>query len=73
MTEERRKPTVEEMWSHIGRILTPMGQMPDKASIDDRQLQELYSSLTAADRTFKDLVQVAIFKKEINAIANEKK
>lgn len=50
-----------------------MGQMPDKASIDDRQLQELYSSLTAADRTFKDLVQVAIFKKEINAIANEKK
>jgi hypothetical protein len=73
MTEEKRKPTVEEMWAHVGKILAPMGHMPDKASIDDRQLQELYSSLTAADRTFKDLVQIAIFKKEINAISNEKK
>jgi hypothetical protein len=73
MTEEKRKPTVEEMWAHVGKILAPIGHMPDKASIDDRQLQELYSSLTAADRTFKDLVQIAIFKKEINVISNEKK
>ncbi|NHI02690.1 hypothetical protein DYY67_0387 [Candidatus Nitrosotalea sp. TS] len=68
---EQRKPTLEEMWAHIGKILIPMDQMPDKASMDDKQLQEFYYNLTAADRTFKDLVQVAIFKKEIVAIENE--
>ncbi len=73
MTEKQRKPTLEEMWKHIGRILIPMGQMPDKASMDDKQVQELYSGLIAADRTFKDLVQIAIFKKEITEIENESK
>lgn len=73
MTEQQRKPTLEEMWTYIGKILIPMDQMPDKASMDDKQVQEFYYNLTAADRTFKDLVQVAIFKKEIAAIENEQR
>ncbi|MGI0102542.1 MAG: hypothetical protein ACREA7_08115 [Nitrosotalea sp.] len=73
MTEEQRKLTLEEMWEDIGRILIPLGQMPDKASMDEKQVQEFHSNLTVDDRIFKDLVQVAIFKKEINTIENEKK
>ncbi len=66
MTEEQRKPTLEDMWEYIGKILIPMGLMPDKAGMNYKQVQELYSDLAAADKTFKDLVQVAIFKKELN-------
>lgn len=73
MTVEQSKPTVEEMWAYIGKILIPMDQMPDRASMDDKQIQEFYYNLTVADSTFKDLVQVAIFKNEIAAIENEQK
>ncbi|MGI0087690.1 MAG: hypothetical protein ACREBI_06980 [Nitrosotalea sp.] len=73
MTEDQRKLTLEEMWEDIGRILIPLGQMPDKASMDEKQVQEFYSNLSAAYTIFKDLVQVAILKKEINTMENKQK
>ena len=73
MTAEQRKPTVDEMWAYIGKILIPMDQMPDRTSMNDKQIQEFYYNLTVADSAFKDLVQVAIFKNEIAAIENEQK
>ena len=63
---EQRKPTVEDMLEQIERILATMSHMPDKASIDEKQLQKFYSSLTVADMEFKDLEQIAILKKEID-------
>ncbi|MGI0046833.1 MAG: hypothetical protein ACREBB_06565 [Nitrosotalea sp.] len=64
MTEDQKMLTSEEMWKRIGDILIPLGTMPDKASMDYKQLQELYTSIVAADMTFRDLVQIAILKKE---------
>lgn len=65
-------PTPEEMWKFIGDILIPFDLMPDKASMDYRQVQELYTSLVASDMMFRDLVQIAILKKETAIIRNKR-
>ncbi|MDE1765088.1 MAG: hypothetical protein KGI27_02315 [Thaumarchaeota archaeon] len=70
MTQDQSKPTLEKMWKFIGDILAPLGKMPDKASMDYNQVLELYSSLATADMMFRELVQIAIFKKETTGIKN---
>ncbi len=70
MTTSRRMPTSEEMWRFIGDILIPLEVMPDKASMDYKQVHKLYTHLVRADMTFRDLIQIAILKKETAAIQN---
>ncbi len=68
--QERTKPTLEEMWKFIGEILVPHGKMPGKASLDYNQVCEMYASLVASDMMFRELVQVAILKKETDKMKN---
>ena len=70
MIGDRAEPSFEEMWKFIGEILLPLGKMPDKASMDYNQVREMYSSLITADMMFRELVQVAILKKETSEIKN---
>ncbi|MDE1727404.1 MAG: hypothetical protein KGH89_09115 [Thaumarchaeota archaeon] len=67
MTGEQKKPTMKDMREYIDKILVPLGQMPDKTNMNYEQVREFYSDLAAADRTFKDLVQVAIFKRDVES------
>jgi len=66
--QNRTEPSFEEMWKFIGEILLPLGKLPDKASMDYNQVREMYSSLITADMMFRELVQIAILKKETTGI-----
>ena len=55
----------EAMWKEIGKTLKPLGQMPDKASLDYRQIYILYSELRESGSIIKDWAQVSILKKEL--------
>lgn len=66
--QNRTEPSFEEMWRFIGEILLPLGKLPDKASMDYNQVREMYSSLITADMMFRELVQIAILKKETTGI-----
>lgn len=70
MIQGQSKSTLEEMWKFIEDILVPLGKMPDKASMDNNQVLELYSSLVTADMMFREFVQIAILKKETAGIKN---
>lgn len=70
MTQDKARPSFEEMWKFIEEILLPLGKMPDKASMDYNQVCEMYTSLVTADMVFRELVQSAILKKETSEIKN---
>jgi hypothetical protein len=55
----------EEMWKEISKTLKPLGQMPDKASLDYRQIFVLYSEIREPRNIIKDQAQVSILKKEL--------
>jgi len=55
----------EAMWKEIGKTLKPLGQMPDKASLDYRQIFVLYSEIRESGSIIKDQAQVSILKKEL--------
>lgn len=55
----------EEMWKEIGKTLKPLGQMPDKASLDYRQIFVLYSEIRELGSIIKDQAQISILKKEL--------
>ena len=58
----------EEMWKEIGKTLKPLGQMPDKASLDYKQILIIYSEIRESGNTIKDLAQASILKKELACI-----
>ena len=55
----------EAMWKEIGKTLKPLGQMPDKASLDYRQIFVLYSEIRESGSIIKDQAQISILKKEL--------
>ena len=55
----------EEMWKEIVKTLKPLGQMPDKASLDYKQILIAYSEMRESGNIIKDLAQASILKKEI--------
>jgi hypothetical protein len=65
MIENSQTLQFEAMWEDISKTLKPIGQMPDKASLDYKQIQVLYSELRESGNTIRDLAQISIFKKEL--------
>jgi hypothetical protein len=63
--EDHNTPQFGEMWQFIGKILNPIGMMPDKASLDHKQTLRLYFELKKTDNTFRDLIQIHILKNEL--------
>ena len=55
----------EEMWNEIGKTLKPLGQMPDKASLDYKQILIIHSEIRESGNIIKDLAQASILKKEL--------
>ena len=55
----------EEMWKEIGKTLKPLGQMPDKADLDYKQILIIYSDMIEHGNAIRDLAQVSILKKEL--------
>lgn len=62
MMERPRALTSEGMWKIIGDILIPYGLMPDKASMDYKEVRQLYADLVTVDTMFRDLAQIIILK-----------
>ena len=55
----------EAMWKEIGKTLNPLGQMPDKASLDYRQIFILYSEIRESGSIIRDWAQISVLKKEL--------
>lgn len=55
----------EAMWKEIGKTLKPLGMMPDKASLDYKQILIIHSEISESGNTIKDLAQASILKKEL--------
>ena len=55
----------EEMWKEISKTLKPLGQMPDKASLDYKQILIIYSEIIESGNNIKDQAQASILKKEL--------
>lgn len=62
MIKNPRALTSEEMWKTVGDILIPYGLMPDKASMDYKEVRQLYADLVTVDAMFRDLAQIIILK-----------
>ena len=60
------KPSIDEMWDFIEKILLPYDDMPDKTKFSDDQVFKLYSMIREADEMFRMLAQIAILKKAID-------
>jgi len=60
------KPSMDEMWALVEKILGPYNDIPDKTKMNDDQIFELYSMIKEADEMFRMLAQIAILKKSIN-------
>ena len=56
----------ESVWKEISKTLTPLGKMPDKASLDYNQILALYFRLEKSGNTLRDFAQIAILKKELS-------
>lgn len=70
MMYDAQRPTFEEIWSFMKERLPARGGMPDKASIDYKQASEIYAALLAEEMMFREMVQIAIFRREARAIKN---
>ncbi|CUR52467.1 protein of unknown function [Nitrosotalea devaniterrae] len=64
--ENQNTPSLGEMWQFINKNLSPIGMMPDKASLDYSQTFWLYRELRKLDNTFRDVVQVHVLKNELS-------
>ncbi|GEM_PF-2342297 len=64
------KPTFEEMWKFMSARLASRGALPDKASLDYRQAFEIYSILLVEEMMFREMVQVALLKREADKVKN---
>lgn len=53
------------MWIEISKILKPIGQLPDKASIDYHEVLMKYSELRHPGNKIRDIVQASILRKEL--------
>jgi len=65
MIENHQALQFESMWKNISKTLKPLGQMPDKASLDYKQILVLHSELIESGNTVRDLAQISILKKEL--------
>ena len=63
MTENSQTLQFEAMWNEISKTLKPIGQMPDKASLDYRQIFILYSEIRESGGNIRDRAQISILKK----------
>lgn len=70
MMFDAQKPTFEEMWKFMKERLAARGKIPDKASLDYKQASEIYTVLLAEEMMFREMVQVAILRKETDTIKN---
>ncbi len=64
MTENLQALYFEAMWKDIGKILKPLGKMPDKASLDYRQILIIHSAIRQSG-IIRDWAQISILKKEL--------
>lgn len=60
------KPSIDDMWVFIEKILLPYDDMPDRTKLNDDQIFELYSMIKEADELFRMLAKIAILKQAID-------
>lgn len=60
------KPSLDEMWSFIEKILLPYDDLPDKTKLNENQVFELYIMIKEADELFRMLSQIAVLKHAID-------
>ncbi|HXX05977.1 MAG TPA: hypothetical protein VEJ68_04060 [Candidatus Bathyarchaeia archaeon] len=59
------KPSVDEMWAFIEKILLPYDDVPDRTRMNEDKIFELYSMIKDADELFRMLAKIATLKKAI--------
>ncbi|MDH2908089.1 MAG: hypothetical protein PXX83_08355 [Candidatus Nitrosotalea sp.] len=67
------KPSLDEMWQFIDNIMRPNELVPDKTILAYEQVFLVYSKLVEIDEMFKEIVQVAILKRELDKQNNNSK
>lgn len=65
MSKNHQALHFETMWTDIGKTLKPLGQMPDKASLDYGQISILHLELRESGNIIRDCAQISILKKEL--------
>lgn len=65
MSKDSRALHFELVWKDISKILKPIGQLPDKACFDYKEVLELQSKLREPGNTITDTAQASILKKEL--------
>ena len=60
-----KKPSLDEMWDFIDRIMRPNDLVPDKTVLTYEQVFSVYSKLSDIDEMFKEVAQVRMLKKAL--------
>lgn len=66
MTDEKNKPTLDEMWQFIDSLMRPNPLVPDKSVLNYDEVFVIYSRLAEFDEVFREILQINILKKDLN-------
>ena len=62
---------LDDMWRFIESILVPYGLMPKREDLDRDEVLNMYFGLRDADELFRTLAQIAILKKDVDALKGQ--
>ena len=69
--KNNKKISIDQMWSLIEKVLTPLDSVPDKTKISEEQISKLYHIITEADEMFRMITQIAELKKAIDELTKK--
>jgi len=63
-----KKISIDQMWSLIEEVLTPLDSVPDKTKMSEDQVLKLYHIIKEANEMFRMLAQIIELKKAIDKL-----
>jgi len=63
-----KKISIDQMWSLIEEVLTPLDSVPDKTKMSEEQVLKLYHIIKEANEMFRMLAQIIELKKAIDKL-----
>ncbi len=62
-----QKQSLDEMWKFIDELMRPNELVPDKSSLTYDQVYSIYAKLYQIDEVFREIAQIKILKKGLEA------
>ena len=68
---KNKKVSADQMWALIEETLAPWDSLPDKTTMTEEQISNLYHTIVEANEMFRMLSQIAELKKSIDDLTKK--